>query len=53
MSPDHGRMLISAPAHLSISKIVQYIKGKSNRRLQAEFQELKKRYWRQHLLVLC
>ena len=42
-------MLISAPPYLSISKIVQYIKGKSSRKLQYEFRELKKRYWGQHL----
>ncbi|MBQ9335066.1 MAG: transposase [Alphaproteobacteria bacterium] len=29
MSPDHVCMLISAPPHLSLSKIVQYIKGKT------------------------
>ena len=49
VSPDHVHMLISAPPHLSVSKIVQYIKGKSSRKLQCEFQELKKRYWGQHL----
>ena len=49
MSPDHVHMLISVPPHLSVSKVVQYIKGKSSRKLQCEFQELKKRYWGQHL----
>ena len=49
VSPDHVHMLISAPPHLSVSKIVQYIKGKSGRKLQCEFKELKKRYWGQHL----
>ena len=46
---DHIHMLISALPHLSISKIVQYIKWKSSRKLQGEFQELKKRYWGYHL----
>ena len=49
VSPDHVHMLISVPPHLSVSKVVQYIKGKSSRKLQCEFQELKKRYWGQHL----
>ncbi|MBQ3945832.1 MAG: IS200/IS605 family transposase, partial [Alphaproteobacteria bacterium] len=44
VSPDHVHMLISALPHLSISKIVQYIKWKSSRKLQCEFQELKKIY---------
>ncbi|MBR1479305.1 MAG: IS200/IS605 family transposase [Alphaproteobacteria bacterium] len=42
-------MLISAPPHLSVSKVVQHIKGKSSEKLQGEFQEARKRYWGQHL----
>ena len=49
MSPDHVHMLVSVLPHLSVSKVVQYIKWKSSRKLQCEFQELKKRYWGQHL----
>lgn len=49
VSPDHVHMLLSAPAHLSPAKLVQYIKGRSSRRLQDEFPELRKRYWGQHL----
>ena len=49
MSPDHIHLLISVPPSLSISKIVQYIKGKSSRKLLMEFDLLKKRYWGQHL----
>ena len=49
VSPDHIHMLLSAPAHLSPAKLVQYIKGRSSRRLQDEFPQLRKRYWGQHL----
>ena len=42
-------MLVSAPPRLSPSKLVQYLKGRSSRRLQDEFPELRKRYWGQHL----
>ena len=49
ISPDHVHMLVSAPPDLSVSKLVQYIKGRSSRRLQEEFPELRKRYWGQHL----
>ena len=49
ISPDHVHMLLSAPTHLSPAKLVQYIKGRSSRRLQDEFPELRKRYWGQHL----
>ena len=46
---DHVHMLISCPPKLSPSKIVQYLKGRSSRRLQEEFSHLQKRYWGQHL----
>lgn len=49
VSPDHMRMLLSAPPHMAPSKLVQYIKGRSSRRLQEEFPELRKRYWGQPL----
>ena len=49
ISPDHVHMLLSAPAHLAPSKSVQFLKGRSSRRLQEEFPELRKRYWGQHL----
>ncbi len=32
----------------NISTLVKYLKGKSSRKLQMEFPELKKRYWGQH-----
>ncbi len=49
VSPDHVHMLLSAPPELSPAKLVQYIKGRSSRRLQDEFPELRKRYWGNHL----
>ncbi len=49
VSPDHIHMLVSASPQLAPSKLVQYIKGRSSRRLQEEFEELRKRYWGQHL----
>ena len=49
VSPDHVHMLVTAPPQLAPSKLVQYLKGRSSRRLQDEFGELRKRYWGQHL----
>jgi len=49
VSPDHIHILVAAPPHLAPSKIVQYIKGRSSRRLQEEYPALRKRYWGQHL----
>ena len=42
-------MLVSVPPHLSASKLVQYIKGNTSRKLQAEYKELNKEFWGQHL----
>jgi putative transposase len=49
VSGDHVHMLVSGTPELSPAKMVQYIKGRSSRRLQDEFPELRKRYWGQHL----
>ena len=49
MSPDHIHLLISVAPGLSVSRVVRYIKGKSSRKLQQEFEQLKKKYWGQHL----
>jgi len=49
VSPDHIHLLLSAPPVLSPAKLAQYIKGRSSRNLQAEFPELRKRYWGQHM----
>src|SRR5436190_199959 len=49
LSPDHIHILVSVPPSLPLSKLVQYMKGKSSRKLLMEFPTLRKRYWGQHL----
>ena len=49
VSKDHVHLLVSCPPALSPSKVMQYLKGRSSRKLQEEFPHLKKRYWGQHL----
>ena len=46
---DHVHMLVSCPPTLAPSKIVQLLKGRSSKLMQEEFEELRKRYWGQHL----
>ena len=46
---DHVHMLISIPPQLSVSRAVQYLKGKSSHRLLSQYKALRKRYWGQHL----
>jgi putative transposase len=46
---DHVHLLIGIPPNVSVSRAVQFLKGKSSHRLLREFTALKKRYWGQHL----
>ena len=48
VSADHVHVLLSCPPNLSPSKIMQYIKGKTSRKLMMEFQHVQKLYWGRH-----
>lgn len=45
LARDHVHMFISVPPQIALSKVMQRIKGRSSRRVQMEFPELRKRYW--------
>ena len=49
VSSDHVHILVSVPPHLSVSKLMQSIKGRSSRKLMVEFRHLKKAFWGRHL----
>lgn len=49
ITPNHVHMLISCPPNLAPSQIMQYLKGRSSKKLQEEFPTLKRRYWGQHI----
>lgn len=49
VSSDHVHLHVSIPPHLSVSKFVQFAKGASSRKMQLEFEQLRKRYWGQHI----
>lgn len=46
---EHVHVLISSPPSISVSKIVQQLKGRTSRILLSEYKELKRKYWGQHL----
>lgn len=46
---EHIHILVSCSPSVSVSKIVQQIKGKTSRVLLSKYRDLKRRYWRQHL----
>ena len=45
LARDHVHMFISVLPQIALSKVMQRIKGRSSRRVQMEFPELRKRYW--------
>ena len=45
LAGDHVHMFLSIPPKLSLSDVMQRIKGRSSRRIQMEFPDLRKRYW--------
>ncbi len=49
VSTDHVHILVSAPPNMSASKIMQYVKGKSSRKLMMEFRELNRQFWGRHM----
>ena len=49
VSPDHVHVLLSCPPNISPSKVMQYIKGKTARKLIMEFKHAQKQYWGRHL----
>ena len=49
VSVDHVHLLVSVPPTLSVSQLMQRIKGRSSRKLLQEFNELRRQFWGQHL----
>ena len=49
VSRDHVHVLVSIPPQVSVSKLIQKLKGKSSYKLQREFPSLRKQYWGQRM----
>ena len=47
LSSDHVHMFVSVPPKLAISDLVRKMKGRSSRKIQQEFPQIRKRYWGQ------
>jgi len=48
VSKDHVHLFLSIPPHLSISNVVQMIKGKSSRKILSNFKDMQKMFWGRH-----
>src|SRR5580698_8672188 len=49
VSRDHVHLFVGYPPGLSVSKLVQRLKGKSSWRMLQEFNELRRKFWGQRL----
>jgi putative transposase len=49
VAKDHIHVLVSIPPQVSVSKLVQKLKGKSSYKLQREYASLRKEYWGQRM----
>ena len=48
VSTDHVHLFVSIPPQVTISRLVQKLKGKSSHKLLNEFPHLRKQYWGRH-----
>lgn len=46
---EHVHLLLSCPPSISVSKIVQQLKGRTSKILMNENKELRRKYWGQHM----
>ena len=46
---DHVHLLVSVPPPVSVSDLMQRLKGRSSRKMLEEFGELRRQFWGQHL----
>jgi putative transposase len=49
VSKDYVHIFVSVPPHISVSQLVQSLKGKSSRKLMMEFKGLSRAFWGRHM----
>jgi putative transposase len=49
MGKDHVHLVVSVPPYLSVSKVMQYLNGKTGHKLLMEFAHLRRQFWGRHL----
>jgi len=49
VSGDHVHIFVSVPPHISVSRLMQSIKGKSSRKMMSEFKTLSRQFWGRHM----
>jgi putative transposase len=49
ISKEHVHIFVSVPPHISVSSLMQSIKGKSSRKLMMEYKALSRTFWGRHI----
>jgi putative transposase len=49
VSKDHVHIFVSVPPHISVSQLVQSLKGKTSRKMMMEYKNLNKTFWGRHI----
>lgn len=49
VAAEHVHLFLSAPPNMSPSKIMQYIKGRTSRKLMMEFRHINRMFWGRHM----
>ena len=49
VAKDHVHLFVSIPPQVTISRLIQWLKGKSSYKMLGEFPHLQKQFWGRHL----
>ena len=49
VAADHVHLLLSIPPQVSVSQLMQHIKGRSSRKLLDEYTEINRQFWGKHM----
>jgi len=49
VSKDHVHIFVSVPPHISVSAVMQSLKGKTSRKMMSEFKSLSRTFWGRHI----
>ena len=49
VAKDHLHLFVSIPPQVTISRLIQWLKGKTSYKLMGEFPHLQKQFWGRHL----
>ena len=49
VSMEHVHLFVSVPPHISVSRLMQSVKGKTSRKMMMEYKSLSRAFWGRHM----